>query len=130
MTAAALRAWWIRLPGFVIAAAAAVRAEWLWSHPADSINDAWWLPLFVVWFGVVGAVNLGWHLSAPWRKGGTATGTAVALFTFLCWMSYAIAITERIGWAIRATALDLASLAVMISWCWSPRRQTLGDDPA
>jgi hypothetical protein len=120
------RTWWVRVPGFVVAVAAINRAHWLTDHPSQNVQGASWRLWFVVLFAAVGAINLGWHLSAPWR---TRTGAPwVAFITFAAWMSYATVIAADIGWQqVRGTALDLMALAVLIAWSWGADRERIDD---
>lgn len=118
------RTWWVRVPGFVVGAAALNRADWLWRDAPTSIADADWLPEFAIAFAAVGAVNLIWHATAPWRT--TSGAPWVALATFTVWMAYALTILADLGLtAVRATAIDLMALAVMIAWTWGPDRDRI-----
>lgn len=115
---------WVRVPGFVVGAAALNRADWLWRDAPDSIADAAWLPEFAIAFAAVGVVNLVWHGTAPWRT--TSGAPWVALITFAVWMSYSLTILADLGLsAVRATAIDLMALAVMIAWTWGPDRERI-----
>lgn len=118
--------YWVRVPGFVVAAAALNRSHWMHYDAPTSVASAWWLSCYVVMFAAVGVINLAWHASAPWRS--TSGQPWVALITFATWASYSLTIVADLGMQrVRGTAVDLMALAVLVAWSWGPDRERIDD---
>lgn len=112
-----LASWWHRAPGFVVAAAALNRAEWLARHDhyGERITFA---ALWAAIFAFVGVAGLLWHLSAPWRADALVVPW-VAIASVVAWGGYATTLVLELGLTnTRAVAADLVALAVLIGWTW------------
>lgn len=117
-------AWFLRLPGFVVGWACINRGHWLLYDTPEALadpSDTWWVATFGITFAAIGVVNLAWHTSAPWRLRSGAP--FVALATSLTYGIYAVAVILALGpTAVRATALDLLALGLLIAFTWGPNQ--------